>query len=136
MGRIVDSRTRSRIQLPVRSETIVEMQQGWRFESDMSEVQHAKINELLNLAVEHSKGKVRYERQQEVDLFFADPSGGGKIRVTKDAASFKTKAVIKKTRIADLNIFCPNFAFDYRISVNVEEPSSTFLTSPDHRSVS
>lgn len=98
------------------------MQTGWSFESDMSPAQHAKINELLNSAVEHSEGKFKYKRQQETDLFYRDPDGGGKIRVTKESKSFQTIAAIKKIRIADLNIFCPNMAFDYRISINVEEP--------------
>lgn len=34
----------------------------------------------------------------------------------------KDKGIIKKKRLADINIFSPNRALDYRISVNVEEP--------------
>lgn len=39
VGRII-SRDGERIHLPVRNETIVEMQSGWRFESTMSDVGH------------------------------------------------------------------------------------------------
>jgi polynucleotide 5'-triphosphatase len=38
VGRIVDKHTGDRINIPVRSETIVEMQSSWKFESTMSEV--------------------------------------------------------------------------------------------------
>lgn len=133
VGRIVDGSMGARVQLPVRTETVVEMQRGWRFESSMSDAQHRRINTLLNQAVEHGKGGIKYERQNEVDLFFPDHAaggGGGKIRVTKDAKTFATKAVIMKRRLADLNVFCPNHTLDYRISVNVEEPRGESRRAP------
>lgn len=137
VGRII-TRDGDRIHLPVRNETIVEMQHNWKFESTMSDVctcrssrmgadalmqeQHKRLNLLLNKAVEDRKRGISYERQNEVDLFFRRPEGGGSVRVTKDAASFATKEILVKRRIADLNVFCPNHALDYRISINIEEP--------------
>ena len=128
VGRIIDQSTEQRIQIPVRTETIIEMQRGWRFESHMSDAQHQKINGLLNKAVEQSAGKITYQRQKEVDLFYTDESGmdprGKKIRVTKDEESWSTKATIMKKRLNDINVYCPNRSLDYRISINVEEPRS------------
>lgn len=125
VGRIIDQSTGQRIQIPVRTETIIEMQRGWRFESHMSDAQHQKINGLLNKAVEQSSGKITYQRQKEVDLFYADENSGdtrSKIRVTKDEDSWQTKATIMKKRLNDINVYCPNRSLDYRISINVEEP--------------
>lgn len=67
---------------------------------------------------------MRYERQHEVDCFHRMPEIGGSVRVTRDAQTMtvKDKGIIKKKRLADINIFSPNRALDYRISVNVEEP--------------
>lgn len=131
VGRILDTHTNQRIDLPCKSETIIEMQRGWKFESNLAEQQHKRINGLLNQAVEHSKGNVLYERQNEVDLFYTSTDefggggrGGSKIRVTKDSDTFRTKAVVSKRRLMDLNIFCPNRSLDYRISINLEEPKS------------
>lgn len=129
VGRIMDSSTGQRVQLPVRTETIIEMQRGWRFESHMSDAQHQKINGLLNKAVEQSSGKITYQRQKEVDLFYSDERGGidsrSKIRVTKDEESWATKSTIMKKRLNDINVYCPNRTLDYRISINVEEPRCT-----------
>ncbi|MCO5565381.1 hypothetical protein L7F22_019054 [Adiantum nelumboides] len=72
VGRIIDQSTGQRVQIPVRTETIIEMQRGWKFESHMSDAQHQKINGLLNKAVEQSSGKITYQRQKEVDLFYSD----------------------------------------------------------------
>jgi polynucleotide 5'-triphosphatase len=35
--------------------------------------------------------------------------------------------VLEKTRVADLNIYSPNQAFDYRISVSLENPGTNFV---------
>lgn len=124
MGTILDKQTGLRIQLPVQTETAVVMQSNWRFESTMSESQHKKINAVLNqLVTDQSKG-VRYERQHEIDCFHSIPEGGGKVRVTRDAKTMivKEKGIMRKRRLADINIFSPNRALDYRISVNVEVP--------------
>lgn len=81
---------------------------------------------LLNKAVEDRSRGIRYERQHEIDLFFRSYGGGGNVRVTKDEATMKTKEIMVKKRIADMNIYCPNHSLDYRISVNIEQPRSMY----------
>lgn len=57
-----------------------------------------------------------------MDYFYS--AQGAKIRVTKDekTGEIKEGGVIQKDRLADLNVYCPQGEFDYRISVNVETP--------------
>ncbi|PWN87772.1 mRNA triphosphatase CET1 [Acaromyces ingoldii] len=135
VGRIVE-RDGSRVQLPVMSETIVQMQPGWRFESTMSESQHRSINNFLNRAVEDRKRGIKYERQNEIDYFYRQ-EGGASVRVTRDAGTMQVKegGIVIKRRIADLNVICPNHDLDYRISINVEQPMSELpVGEPDrHR---
>ena len=47
-----------------------------------------------------------------------------KIRVTRDERSGEVLEVLRKVRLADLNIYCPKRACDWRISVNVEVPGT------------
>lgn len=111
------------------SETIVQMQSGWRFESTMSEAQHRSINNFLNRAVEDRKRGIKYERQNEIDYFYRQEGGGGaSVRVTRDAANMQVKenGIVIKRRIADMNVFCPNHDLDYRISINIEQPMSQY----------
>ncbi|UZJ53152.1 hypothetical protein CBS101457_002472 [Exobasidium rhododendri] len=124
VGRIVDKHNGDRINIPVRTETVVEMQSNWKFESTMSESQHRKINGVLNTIVQDQSQGMRYERQQEIDCFHRTPEGS--VRVTRDAKTMivKEKGIMRKRRLADINIFSPNRALDYRISVNVEVPES------------
>lgn len=142
IGTLVDTITRQRIRLPVVNETIVntdEYQNGIRFESGMTMSQHKHINQLLNSLYaaaqkDKSRPSVAYKRYQEIDYFFGSKSNsnsGEKIRVTKDQESFTTKpggSVIKR-RLGNLEVYCPNRPFDYRISVNLEiqtpEPDSS-----------
>lgn len=86
--------------------------------------QHKRLNTVLNQIVQEQARGMRYERQHEIDCFFRAPEGGGSVRVTRDAKTMvaKDKGIMRKTRLADINIFSPNRALDYRISVNVEEP--------------
>lgn len=134
IGTLIDTHTRSRIALPVANETILsnDMKQGVRFESGMTSLQHKHFNELLNsLCVPSSTGsgsgakpRVSYKRYQEIDYFFGGGGGGRgeKTRVTKESDTLRTKergSVIKR-RLGNLEVFCPNRPFDYRISVNLE----------------
>ena len=55
------------------------------------------------------------------------PGGGrAKIRVTREEKSGQLKEggkpSIEKSRVADMNIFSPKRAFDFRISISVEDP--------------
>ena len=81
----------------------------------------------------HTGAKVSYQRRKEIDYHHTGPSG--KVRVTRDAESLQIKpnGVITKSRIADLNVYCPNRAFDYRISINTETPAPE--PTSDHSSV-
>ncbi|EST08917.2 mRNA capping enzyme, beta subunit, structural domain protein [Kalmanozyma brasiliensis GHG001] len=128
IGQIIDQETGERVQLPVRNETIVDLSRT-RFDSRMTISQHAQYNRILNSLVSRSGessytgAKISYHRRKEIDYFHPAPSG--KVRVTRDAETLAIKpdGIVQKQRIADLNIYCPNRLFDYRISINVEKPA-------------
>ncbi|KAJ1017872.1 hypothetical protein NDA16_005188 [Ustilago loliicola] len=138
IGQIIDQETGERIQLPVRNETIVDLSRT-RFDSRMTVSQHAQYNRILNSLVSRSGessytgAKISYQRRKEIDYFHPAPSG--KVRVTRDAETLAIKpdGIVQKQRIADLNIHCPNRLFDYRISINVENPAEE--PSSDHVSL-
>jgi polynucleotide 5'-triphosphatase len=88
---------------------------------------HWHYNKLLNARVEEQNtpsyrgARIRYEHSKEIDFFHK--LKGQKVRVTReDSEGQKILGVITKTRIADMNVFSPKRDFDFRISVNVEEP--------------
>ncbi|KAM3582389.1 mRNA-capping enzyme subunit beta [Umbelopsis sp. WA50703] len=93
----------------------------------MSLNQHKQYNVMLNELVQKSPGgeRVKYKHTRERDRFYK-LSNGRKIRVTTDqqTGEIVPNGVLEKTRIADLNIYSPNQAFDYRISVSLESPAS------------
>nr|CDI57066.1 related to CTL1-RNA 5`-triphosphatase with manganese-or cobalt-dependent NTPase activities [Melanopsichium pennsylvanicum 4] len=138
IGQIIDKETGERIQLPVRNETIVDLGRA-RFDSRMTVSQHAHYNRILNSLVSKSGeasytgAKVSYQRRKEIDYFHPAPTG--KVRVTRDAETLviKQDGVVQKQRIADLNIHCPNRLFDYRISINAENPTEE--PTSDHVSI-
>ncbi|SAM83545.1 related to CTL1-RNA 5`-triphosphatase with manganese-or cobalt-dependent NTPase activities [Ustilago bromivora] len=128
IGQIIDQETGERIELPVRNETIVDLNRT-RFDSRMTISQHAQYNRILNSLVSRSAessytgAKISYQRRKEIDYFH--PAPNGKVRVTRDAETLAIKpgGIVQKQRIADLNIHCPNRLFDYRISISVENPA-------------
>ncbi|CAO3675675.1 unnamed protein product [Umbelopsis vinacea] len=126
LGTIIDLRTRQRILLPVASEA-ADADLRIRFQSDMSLDQHRQYNVMLNEMVQKPPEgeKVKYKHTRERDRFFK-LRNGKKIRVTTDqqTGEIVPNGVLEKTRIADLNIYSPNQAFDYRISVSLESPAS------------
>jgi len=76
---------------------------------------------------------IRYLHTREIDAFYnsQQTTAGGavgktKVRVTRDQATGQVKndpkASVRKSRIADMNIYSPKRGFDFRISVSVEEP--------------
>ncbi|KAF2437082.1 mRNA triphosphatase CET1, partial [Tothia fuscella] len=119
-----------------------------RFESLMSMQQHKLLNEYLNrtavMAKEPGRAPVDYAHVREIDTFYelphqfltqlhpaiqalyTSPARGEKprrpprVRVTTDQKTKAVKAVIIKTRLADLEISCPSNSFDYRISISLE----------------
>ncbi|KAG2177089.1 hypothetical protein INT43_007745 [Umbelopsis isabellina] len=96
-----------------------------RFQSDMSLSQHKQYNVMLNELVQKPPGgeRVKYKHTRERDRFYKLPYGR-KIRVTTDqqTGEIVPNGVLEKTRVADINIYSPNQAFDYRISVSLESP--------------
>lgn len=135
IGVMIDKSTNARIRLPIYTEAIVNMNEiNARFESNMSMKQHQIYNKLLNDLVAYSAQNLpqnehmAYQHRKETDTFYDEVSEitGQRehIRVTRDT---RTKEIVpngavKKTRIADLNVFCPTQPFDYRISINIETP--------------
>jgi polynucleotide 5'-triphosphatase len=86
------------------------------------QTQHKKVNTVLNGIVQDQTKGMRYERQLETDSFHRTPEGSVRVTRNKGSADVKEKGIIRKRRLADLNIFSPNQVLDYRISVNVEVP--------------
>lgn len=132
IGVLIDRHTGVRLQLPVLTETIIDAS-NVRFESNMSMEQHHAYNQLLNGAVGFSAGypsgsKISYKHHREVDYFYdvrLQNSGvTAHIRVTRDSKTHEIvpNCIVSKRRIADLNVYVPNRAFDYRISINSETP--------------
>ncbi|KAG9068162.1 mRNA-capping enzyme subunit beta [Linnemannia hyalina] len=125
VGILIDKTTQQRIQMPVQNEVVLaETSSRWyTFSSDMTVAQHAHFNRCLNKSGEmsqHSESKVAYKHTYETDQFFTVQ--GKKTRVSRDQKTNAVIGSIQKRRIADLDIFSPRRPFDYRISVNVEEP--------------
>lgn len=92
----------------------------------MSAAQNRSLNVLLNQAAESSQrspAPIQFFRAQQVDSFYP-----GKVRVSRDRqGNIIPGGVIKKKRLADLNVFSPRQAFDWRISCNVEDPGKLLL---------
>lgn len=98
----------------------------------MSKQQHASINNLLNSAVQDSRGAVRFSREQHVDSLYPPPPGllesighhgshNDKVRVSTDRGG-NVVGTIVKTRLADLNVYSPGECFDWRVSLSTETP--------------
>jgi polynucleotide 5'-triphosphatase len=75
----------------------------------------------------HSKSPIEYKHQYLVDSFY-DPEGTDrdKVRVTRDERSGAVLECVRKTRLGDLNVFCPKRNADFRVSVNVEQPGECY----------
>jgi len=95
------------------------------FASTMNKAHHASLNRLLNSAVEgsmHTANPLYFYRAQHVDSFYS--SRGGKTRVSRDRnGNIIENGVVRKRRIADLNVYSPREAFDWRVSASVEDPA-------------
>jgi len=145
IGTLVDRSTNQRVQLPVTTETILHPHVNVAFHSFMTMQQHRLMNTFLNSETEKSlktkyRANIVYKHKREDDAFYELPKSGlftlpeiarelimqnnrkERVRVTTDQVTGKTLARIVKTRIADLNVYCPARAFDYRISINIEIP--------------
>ncbi|WWD00125.1 hypothetical protein V866_007033 [Kwoniella sp. B9012] len=118
-----------RIRLPTQSEMIVPPDYPLGpFQSTMHPQQHKTLNNLLNQAAQSSvnlapqQGRVKFSRSKLTDSFHGAGGRNGKVRVSRSRETGEVVEVVKKRRVADMNVYCPGAAFDWRISVNVEEP--------------
>lgn len=90
--------------------------------------QNSSLNVLLNSAfIESQKPgspyKTQFFRAYQIDTFFSAHDGGGKVRVSRDKdGNVIPGGVIRKRRIADLDVSSPMETFDWRISISEEEP--------------
>ncbi|KZT64003.1 mRNA capping enzyme [Daedalea quercina L-15889] len=127
IGVLKDKISGQRIQLPVLVETILAPSSiDYRFESNMSPMQHKHFNELLNsLKVSppsSATSSIDYAHLRLIDSFYQSPDSRDKIRVTRDEKTGKVEQCVRKVRLGDLDIYSPKRAADWRISVNVEIP--------------
>ncbi|WVW78923.1 hypothetical protein I302_100886 [Kwoniella bestiolae CBS 10118] len=127
-----------RIRLPTQSEMIVPPDYPLGpFQATMHPQQHKTLNNLLNQAAQSSvnlspeQGRVHFSRSKLTDSFHGAGGRNGKVRVSRSRETGEVVEVVKKRRVADLNVYCPGAAFDWRISVNVEEPYEMPETPPN-----
>ncbi|KAI0755353.1 mRNA triphosphatase CET1 [Daedaleopsis nitida] len=138
IGILKERGSSQRLQLPVLVETILMPDAlDVRFESNMSAKQHQHFNILLNkLKTDNASAganDISYEHLRLVDNFFSPDGGRGeKIRVTRDEKTSEVRACMRKVRLADLNIYCPKRAVDWRVSVSMEIPVPPPLGTPTH----
>ncbi|KAF9900929.1 mRNA-capping enzyme subunit beta [Lobosporangium transversale] len=131
LGVLIDKNTGRRIDLPVRSEVVL-VPQGrppwYQFSSDMTLAQHAHFNKTLNWRLEQTRRtepperQIRYQHTHEIDQLYTTPNGKTRVTVDQKTNKIIPNGIIKKDRIADLDVFSPRNPFDFRISVNVEVP--------------
>ncbi|WBW73750.1 RNA 5'-triphosphatase [Schizosaccharomyces osmophilus] len=131
LGTLIDLDSQSRFEFPVLSETVLnpEFNLRTRFQSDMPASEHKHFNEFLNSAFRESQRPGRipivYKHVKQVDLFYDSKSHGhDRVRVTRDQKDNRVLACVMKRRVADLYLYCPNDAFDVRISISDEVPVS------------
>ncbi|KAI0322029.1 mRNA triphosphatase CET1 [Amylostereum chailletii] len=141
IGILKEKTSGGRIILPVLSETILAPNSiDSRFESNMTAMQHKHYNTLLNNLkmnshqAGHSSSPLSYSHLHLVDSFYAsdNPRDRDKIRVTRDEKSGEVLETMRKVRLANLDIYSPKRAADWRISVNMEVPVPHPIGSPTH----
>ncbi|KAI0058272.1 mRNA triphosphatase CET1 [Artomyces pyxidatus] len=141
IGVLRDKQSGRRLALPVLSETILKANEvDCRFESNMSAMQHKHFNTLLNNLKAasdqptHPSSPLAYTHLHLVDSFYApeNPRDRDKIRVTRDEKTGEVLETLKKVRLANLDIYSPKRAADWRVSVNVEVPVPHPLGSSTH----
>ncbi|ORY23816.1 CYTH-like domain-containing protein [Naematelia encephala] len=100
------------------------------FVANMLKHRNKQLNQLLNTAAaaaQTSPVPVRFFRARHTDSFH-DSGRGDKVRVTRDRDNEdQVVAVIKKKRLSNLNVYNPNQALDWRVSVSIEEPCKSLL---------
>ncbi|KAF8471781.1 CYTH-like domain-containing protein [Kalaharituber pfeilii] len=142
LGQIVSRGTESRLRLPILTEAILIDGRDFAFRSTMTEQQHKTFNNFLNERYAESsppsRVKMDYIHTKERDTFYELPphtfhtlpllvqkfisKKTPKVRVTTNMKTGQVINKIIKCRVADLNIYSPATAFDWRVSVNLEMP--------------
>lgn len=147
LGQLIDKNTNDRIRIPVMSECVVcrtDPNLRIAFKSSMTEAQHRALNGFLNNALVESqppqRTRMAYVHTYENDTFYDMSQNGAlslpasirkqidprnprtipKIRVTHNKKTGEEIAKIIKARVADIDVYSPRTAFDWRVSVNVE----------------
>ncbi|KZO96927.1 mRNA triphosphatase CET1 [Calocera viscosa TUFC12733] len=131
IGLLLDQHSNLRLRLPVMSETILSPQiESLRFQSSMTENQHKSYNDMLNQRVERSAHSspslyIKYAHTRIIDEFYAVQSNEFKarMRVSRDEKTGQIVECVRKSRMGDMNVYCPKWGFDYRLSVNRELPN-------------
>lgn len=160
LGSIKDwERPGERLRLPILTDVVLDPQvRRAQFESSMKTDQHARLNKYLNSVTQQSQrpGRVpiQYKHTRETDYFYDIPQGAlhlidpvvlefhnrtgargaPRLRVTRDNASEAITAVIIKTRVANIEIRCPNDDFDFRVSISLETQwqGDNWQSFPEH----
>ncbi|KAJ7284069.1 CYTH-like domain-containing protein [Mycena rebaudengoi] len=140
IGLLRDRGSGERLALPVLVESIIAPGVELRFESNMSVQQHKHFNQRLNdLKLASSQPSfpstpLGYSHLHLIDSFYSPDNAHDreKIRVTRDEKTGKVIECMRKTRLADLNIYSPKYPADWRISVNLEVPVTHPVGTPTH----
>ena len=93
------------------------------FIADMTKPRHQTLNQLLNTAADSSRSfpaPIRFSRAQHTDSFYT-LDRGPKMRVSRDRQGNVVESIVK-SRLGDMNVYSPQEALDWRISVSTEEP--------------
>ncbi|CAZ83437.1 unnamed protein product [Tuber melanosporum] len=149
IGHLIDKERGERLKLPVVTETVLNVDEpGWKiqFKSSMTEVILLFIYLFSSTPTRGANSRppagpqripMDYVHTRERDTFFELPPDKfqalpnilrsymrhkPKVRVTIDQKTGKVINKIIKTRIADLNVYSPKTAFDWRVSANIEMP--------------
>jgi hypothetical protein len=121
----------------------------YSFQSQMTELQHKHYNDYLNKAIYASRAPpaspdakkripIDYVHTYERDTFYDLPDNAAvyatlppsiraqldvrrsKVRITTDSRTGELLAKIIKMRLADIHVYSPRTAFDWRVSVSLE----------------
>ncbi|KAL8903775.1 MAG: hypothetical protein Q9207_003699 [Kuettlingeria erythrocarpa] len=150
IGQIIDQNTNDRLRLPVETECVLSRNDPnlrTQFRSSMTVGQHSRLNQFLNRSLQDSKPPLKnpkkprlpldYVHTYETDTFYSlspnalsllppsiqhhlDRRNKPKVRITTDQRTGQVTARIIKVRISNIEVYCPQTAFDWRLSVSLE----------------
>jgi hypothetical protein len=143
IGTLVDGDNRDRLALPVTSATVLDQRtsERTRFESQMLEAAHKKMNEFLNRLTQNAantpgRKKIEYTHTRETDSFRTlndagknllpatlmkrNPRKDLKLRTSRRDKDGAVTARIVKMQLSQLQIHSPHDSYDVRISMNLE----------------